>query len=288
MRFVDRRRHEPGGPVLALRDGDPRLESRLASVTAGNGAIYAVRREAYVNVDPIMGHDLSLPFKLVKRGWRAVYEPGARASEKMVPTIKGEFARKRRMMSHMWPIVLRGGMLSPRGYPPLYALMIGSHRVLRYVGPFLHVVALLASVALAAGRRPAADSAAALAAQAALLGAAAAGGACAPGRSWWRATTCSPRRRSPPGCGTTSATGRRRGGRRPRARAEPRRTAATHSTATTGYGMNSGPLSVNALRKLRMTASDCGVSLSQVRSFVHAASANCDGMFVLFWNMRTW
>ena len=60
----------------------------------------------------------------------------------MVPTIEGEFARKRRMMSHAWPIVLRGGMLSPRGYPPLYALMILSHRVLRYAAPFLHVVAL--------------------------------------------------------------------------------------------------------------------------------------------------
>ena len=26
------------------------------------------------------------------------------------------------MMSHAWPIVLRGGMLDPRGYGPLYAL----------------------------------------------------------------------------------------------------------------------------------------------------------------------
>ena len=108
------------------------LESRLRSVTGGNGAIYATRREAYLVVDPIMGHDLSFPFNMVKRGWRAVYAPDARASEKMVPTIEGEFARKRRMMSHGWPIVLRGGMLSPRGYDPLYALMIFSHRVLRY------------------------------------------------------------------------------------------------------------------------------------------------------------
>ena len=49
-----------------------------------------------------------------------------------MPSIEGEGARKRRMMSHAWPIVLRGGMLDPRGYPPLYALMIVSHRVLRY------------------------------------------------------------------------------------------------------------------------------------------------------------
>jgi glycosyltransferase involved in cell wall biosynthesis len=123
-------------------------ESELASVTAGNGAIYAVRPEAYLRVDPVMGHDLSLPFNMVKRGWRAVYAPAARATEKMVPTVEGEFARKRRMMSHAWPIVLRGGLLSPRGYPPLYALMVVSHRVLRYGAPFLHAVALVANVAL--------------------------------------------------------------------------------------------------------------------------------------------
>jgi hypothetical protein len=66
----------------------------------------------------------------------------------MVPTIEGEFRRKRRMMSHGWPIMLRGGMLSPRGYDPIYALMIVSHRVLRYISPFLHLAALGATVTL--------------------------------------------------------------------------------------------------------------------------------------------
>jgi cellulose synthase/poly-beta-1,6-N-acetylglucosamine synthase-like glycosyltransferase len=124
-------------------------ESRVRSVTAGNGAIYAVRREAYLVVDERMGHDLSFPFNMVKRGWRAVYVPAARASEKMVPTLEGEFARKRRMMSHAWPIVLRGGMLSPRGYGPLYGWMILSHRLLRYAAPALHVIALATNIALA-------------------------------------------------------------------------------------------------------------------------------------------
>ncbi len=143
------------------------LESRLASVTGGNGAIYAVRPEAYLHVDPVVSHDLSLPFALVKRGWTAAYEPEARGQEKMVPSLEGELARKRRMMSHAWPIVLRGGLLDPRGYPPLYALMVGSHRLLRYAAPFLHAVALLAG--LRASR-------AATVAQVGLLAAAAAGG----------------------------------------------------------------------------------------------------------------
>ena len=123
-------------------------ESQLASVTAGNGAIYAVRPEAYISVDPVMGHDLSFPFNMVKRGWRAVYAPDAKATEKMVPTVEGEFARKRRMMSHAWPIVLRGGLLSPKGYTPTYALMIASHRVLRYAAPLLHLLTLIANAAL--------------------------------------------------------------------------------------------------------------------------------------------
>ena len=126
------------------------LESRLGSITGGNGAIYAVRREAYLRLDPRTSHDLSLPFNLVKRGMRAVYEPLARAVERPLSTIEGEFRRKRRMMSHAWPMVIRGGMLDPRGYGPVYGFQIFSHRILRYATPFLHVVALGANVALAA------------------------------------------------------------------------------------------------------------------------------------------
>jgi hypothetical protein len=148
-------------------------ESALASVTGGNGAIYAVRREAYVEVDPIMGHDLSFPFRMVKSGWRAVFQPAARATEKMVPSIEGEWARKRRMMSHGWPIVVKGGLADPRGYPPLYALMIVSHRLLRYGTPLLHVLVALATLALL--RRGRVYRLAALA-HAALAGAALAGG----------------------------------------------------------------------------------------------------------------
>ena len=124
------------------------LESRLGSVTAGNGGLYATRRESYIRVDPRMGHDLSLPFNMVKRGWRAVYEPEARGVEKMTPTNEEEYRRKRRMMSRTWLILLRGGILSPRGYSPLYALQVVSHRLLRYLTPFLHLIAIGANIAL--------------------------------------------------------------------------------------------------------------------------------------------
>jgi len=129
---------------MAVRE----MESALAGVTAGNGAIYAVRRNAYVPLDPSGSHDLSFPFAFAKRGLRSLYAPAARAEEKMVPTLEGEFARKRRMMVGLWDIVVGEGMLSPRGYPPLFAFEIASHRLLRYLSPLLHLVALLANAFL--------------------------------------------------------------------------------------------------------------------------------------------
>jgi len=145
------------------------MESDLAGITAGNGAINAVRREAYIALEPTRGQDISLPFELQKRGWRAVYEPSARASEPMAPTIEGEFRRKRRMMAGAWNTILRTSLLSPRGYRPLYALQIYSHRLLRYATPILHLVALAANVALLG---EGALYVATLSAQLALLGAA--------------------------------------------------------------------------------------------------------------------
>jgi hypothetical protein len=52
------------------------------------------------------------------------------------------------MMVGLWDIVVGEGMLSPRGYSPLFAFELVSHRLLRYLSPFLHLVALVANVAL--------------------------------------------------------------------------------------------------------------------------------------------
>jgi cellulose synthase/poly-beta-1,6-N-acetylglucosamine synthase-like glycosyltransferase len=148
VRFLD-----PGGNNLegaywryemAVRE----MESALAGVTGGNGAIYAVRRDAYVPLAPSGSHDLSFPFAFAKRGLRSLYAPSARAEEKMVPTLEGEFARKRRMMVGLWDIVVGEGMLSPRRYPPLFAFEILSHRILRYLSPLLHLAALAANALL--------------------------------------------------------------------------------------------------------------------------------------------
>jgi cellulose synthase/poly-beta-1,6-N-acetylglucosamine synthase-like glycosyltransferase len=121
-------------------------ESRLGSITGGNGSIYALRRGDYVEVDPRFGHDLSFPYLMVQRGRRAVYEPAAHAFEKPTPSNESEYRRKVRMFEHCWLIVLRGRMLRRLG--AVYGLEIVSHRLLRYGSGILHVVLLATSIAL--------------------------------------------------------------------------------------------------------------------------------------------
>jgi cellulose synthase/poly-beta-1,6-N-acetylglucosamine synthase-like glycosyltransferase len=123
-------------------------ESRLGSVTGGNGSIYALRREDYVEVDPRYGHDLSLPYLMVQRGRRAVYEPSANAYEKPTPSNETEYRRKVRMFEHCWLILLRGKMLRRLG--AVYGLEVVSHRLLRYGSGLLHLVLLATSIALLA------------------------------------------------------------------------------------------------------------------------------------------
>ena len=129
---------------LGVRDA----ESRLGSVTGGNGSIYAVRRSDYVEVDPRFGHDLALPYLMVQHGRRAVYEPAAAAHEKATPTNETEYRRKVRMFEHCWLIVARGRMLRRLG--PRYGVAVFSHRHLRYASGILHVVLLATSLALIA------------------------------------------------------------------------------------------------------------------------------------------
>ena len=117
----------------------------MHSVTGGNGSIYAVRRERYEEVDPRFGHDLSFPYLMVKRGFRAVYAPRAVALEKMTTDLSDEFRRKVRMFGHCWLLVLHGRMSDLRALGPLYWVEMISHRLLRYASGILHLALLVTS-----------------------------------------------------------------------------------------------------------------------------------------------
>ncbi|HSG14597.1 MAG TPA: glycosyltransferase [Gaiellaceae bacterium] len=126
-------------------------ESACSSITAGNGAIYAVRREAYVEDDPRFGHDFGFPYLMEQMGLRAVYEPEAIAAEPPAAEPEDEYGRKVRTISRALGHILTGRVFRPTR--PLYLFELVSHRVLRYSTGILHV-GLLVSSALLAARAP--------------------------------------------------------------------------------------------------------------------------------------
>jgi glycosyltransferase involved in cell wall biosynthesis len=126
-------------------------ESIASSITAGNGAIYAVRREAYVEDDPKFGHDFGFPYLMEQNGLRAVYDPEAVAVEKPASEPEDEYGRKVRTIARSWGHIVTGRMFRPTR--PLYLFELISHRVLRYSSGLAHVALLLSNLALV-GRAP--------------------------------------------------------------------------------------------------------------------------------------
>jgi hypothetical protein len=126
-------------------------ESAASSITAGNGAIYAVRRDAYVEDDPKYGHDFGFPYLMEQRGLRAVYEPAALATEKPAAEPEDEYGRKVRTISRALGHILTGRALRPTR--SLYLAQLVSHRLLRYSTGILHL-ALLVSNTMLVGRAP--------------------------------------------------------------------------------------------------------------------------------------
>jgi cellulose synthase/poly-beta-1,6-N-acetylglucosamine synthase-like glycosyltransferase len=120
-------------------------ESRLGSVTAGNGPIYAVRRSDWFDQETWSGHDLGLPYLMVQRGRRAVYDAEAVSIEKPSRDIEDEYRRKVRMLRGAWVHVFRGML---RRVGPVYFVELVSHRLLRYASGILHLTLLVSSAIL--------------------------------------------------------------------------------------------------------------------------------------------
>jgi cellulose synthase/poly-beta-1,6-N-acetylglucosamine synthase-like glycosyltransferase len=126
-----------------------RLESETGSMVGVDGALYAIRRSLFSAPpsDTILD-DLAIPMAVVRAGYRAVFEPGARAVEHGSRSAREEFARKTRIIAGAIQFLLqsRSWILRTPGRL-LFALF--SHKVLRWMMPALTLLSLTASLALA-------------------------------------------------------------------------------------------------------------------------------------------
>lgn len=126
-----------------------RLESTLGSVTAGNGAIYAVRAADYHYFSNKQSHDFEFPRHVTLKGKRAIYVEDAIAYEKAGTTAGDEFKRKVRMLARVWGSIIKSpSALNPFNGNIVFTWEFFSHRLLRYLAPLPQAMAFAANLLL--------------------------------------------------------------------------------------------------------------------------------------------
>lgn len=126
-----------------------RIESKIQTITAGNGAIYAVRNKDYVCIKPIDCHDSKFPVIFALKKKRAVYNPDAIAYEKAGEVNKDEFKRKVRMNRIILRFILPDiRILNVFSYHWFSYFYFG-HRTCRYLLWIMHLIVLLINIPLA-------------------------------------------------------------------------------------------------------------------------------------------
>jgi Glycosyltransferases, probably involved in cell wall biogenesis len=125
-----------------------RVESDLQTITAGNGAIYAIRKIEYVDFDPIKSHDSAMPLYAGLNNKRAIYNEKAIAYEKAGETSKDELKRKVRMSREILTSIYGSLRLLNVFKCKWFSYFYFGHRTLRYSLFILHILAFITNTLL--------------------------------------------------------------------------------------------------------------------------------------------
>ncbi len=128
-----------------------RWESVVNSSVGVTGAITALRRSLFDPLPPdTVVDDLLIPLRVMRRGYRVVFEPRARAYDGLPVSAADELARKVRTLAGTFQLFAREPWLLWPSQNRLWLQTI-SHKALRLVLPLLFGAALAANAALAVG-----------------------------------------------------------------------------------------------------------------------------------------
>jgi cellulose synthase/poly-beta-1,6-N-acetylglucosamine synthase-like glycosyltransferase len=118
------------------------MEGRLGATLTASGAIYALRREAWLPLAPgTVLDDFVVPVNARKQGYRVLYDPEAVALDFPPSSIKGEFARRVRLAVGSFRSL--GDFLRAR-LPGFTRFAFFSHKLMRWIVPQL-LLGMLAS-----------------------------------------------------------------------------------------------------------------------------------------------
>ena len=124
------------------------IESNLSSITAGNGGLYAIRRDLYIDIPLIHSHDSKIPREAVLRGYKAITNCDAKAYEKAGENIEDEYKRKVRMNRVIFESIFESFLFINIFKYKFFTLQIFSHRTLRYLLAINHILLFIINVFL--------------------------------------------------------------------------------------------------------------------------------------------
>ena len=128
-----------------------RHQAQVGSLVGATGAIHAVRRGLYPELDPTAISDLEVGLHVVALGQRVAYEPRAVAFEDLPSGPRADFRRKCRIVLRSLGSLRRYGALLDPMRSGMFAVHLVSHKVVRWLSGALMLGLLLASAA-ASGR----------------------------------------------------------------------------------------------------------------------------------------
>ena len=120
-------------------------ESALGSLIGGDGAIYAIRRSLYRDMDASDLSDFVNPLQIVSQGYRNLYEPEAVSHESGAEDFAAEFRRKVRIVNRAWRATWKMRSLLNPARHGWFALQFLSHKVLRWLAPVFMIVLFVAN-----------------------------------------------------------------------------------------------------------------------------------------------
>lgn len=124
-------------------------ESRLGALLGSNGGIYAIRKIAYERIpDDTYVDDFVIPLLArEKNGIKIVYEHHAKAFEETPANMASEFHRRARIGAGGFQAIgILRGLLKPTHGWVFFTFL--NHKVLRWIGPFLLLYALVGNAIL--------------------------------------------------------------------------------------------------------------------------------------------
>lgn len=124
-------------------------EASVHSVVGATGALYAIRRSAFEPIpDGTILDDVLIPMQIVRRGFRVVFEEGAKIFDQPSAHHDAERRRKVRTTAGNYQLLVQHPWLLSPVHNPIW-LQFLSHKVLRLVAPWALVCAFASNLVLA-------------------------------------------------------------------------------------------------------------------------------------------